>query len=173
MEVSELGTCSTEAHTSNLSKILKSKMTESIEKCPHCGATMKKFWHRLSPGLVRTLVKIYSAISEKGENNINPHHEMSLSTVEHMNMTKLRFHGLIAKYRKDKQIVRGVWVMTARGADFFKGKLSVPLRVQTLRNHVVGYSDNLVTVSDVMRTEPFWESNFERDIFEPKQQSLI
>jgi hypothetical protein len=141
--------------------------------CDYCGARMKMYWHSLTPGLVKTLVKIYKAVAQKGENKIHPHNEMNLTTTEHMNMTKLRFHAMIAKYKENGEIERGYWLITKRGSDFLKGKINVPHRVQTYRNRVKAHDENYVYVKDVIGTEPFWEKEFEYDIFEPHQSNLI
>lgn len=144
-----------------------------VEICTHCGARMKKYWHSITPGLVKTLVKIYEAVSKKGENKIHPHKEMQLTTSEHMNMTKLRFHGLIAKYRDEGEVERGFWVITSRGADFLKGKIQIPGKVLTFRNKVESHDDQMVTITEVMRSEPYWQKEFTYEIFEPKQATLL
>jgi hypothetical protein len=143
------------------------------EHCEHCGARLKKYWHGLSQGLVRTLIKIYKGVADKKENMINPHHELDLTTVEHMNMTKLRFHGLIAKVKEDGEVQRGFWLITQRGADFLKGQIQVPSRVQTFRNKVVDHSTDLVTITDVMRDAVYWEKDFSYDVFTPTQKTLL
>lgn len=134
-------------------------------RCPHCGANMKMYWHTLTPSLVKTLIKIYIKISNKGVNQVHPHDEMDLTTSEHMNMTKLRFHGMIAKCRDDAGIRRGYWLITKRGARFLRGEIAVPKKVQTFRNRVVGHSENLVDLVDVLGSEPFIEKEFDFDIF--------
>jgi hypothetical protein len=141
--------------------------------CSQCGARMKSYWHAITPGLVKMLVKIYSAIASKGENKIHPHKEMELTTTEHMNMTKLRFHGLIAKCKEEGEVQRGFWLITHRGVEFLKGEIQIPSRVQTFRDKVTGHDERLVTVTDVMKSTPYWEKDFSYEIFEPKQTSML
>lgn len=133
---------------------------------------MHKYWHRLTPGLVRTLVEVYKFVSAKGENIVSKK-ELKLSHSQYGNFQKLRFHALIAKYKVNGEWHRGEWLLTKRGADFLKGMVQIPDRVQTFRNKVEDRSGILVTVTDVMKTEPYWETKFESDIFEPKQTSLL
>lgn len=140
--------------------------------CEACGARCKKYWHGLSQGLVRTLIKIYKGISDKKENSINPYHELQLTTVEHMNMTKLRFHGMIAKVKEEGEVQRGYWLITQKGAGFLKGA-RVPTRVQTFRNHVVGHSEDDINITEVMRDAVYWEQNFDYDVFTPTQKTLL
>lgn len=147
------------------------------EKCPHCGASMKKFWHRLTPGMTNALIKAYTYVSSVGENKFHLYNDLigeyKLTTTEQMNWTKLRFHGLVAKYRENGEWVRGYWVITSRGSDYLKGNIQIPVKVQTFRNKVVDHDTELVTVTDVMRSVPYWQKDFSCDLFAPKQQSLI
>lgn len=143
----------------------KSSYSSVNGKCPHCGASMKMYWHRMTPHLAKTLVKIYTAISSKGENKIHPHKEMELSTSEHMNMTKLRFHGLIAKVKEKGEVERGYWLITRKGAEFLKGEVGVAKRVQTFRNKVVNHEFDYVYIKQVLGSVPYIESSFDFDLF--------
>ena len=130
-----------------------------IYECPTCHHTSQLHWHRLTPGVVKGLIKLREAISEYDRNCIDIHHEMELTTSEAMNWTKLRFHGLVAKYKEDGQVVRGKWVLTKRGNLFLTGKLAVPSKVQTLNNHLTGEkSTEVVSFSGVMKMRPWFES---------------
>ena len=126
-------------------------------KCEHCGASLKKYWHRITPGLVSALVKFYVAICNKGENDIHLLREMTgeqkLEPHEWNNWTKLRFHGLVAKTDRS-----GYWLLTHRGAEFLKGRLAIPVEVQTYRNEVVGHSDQEVFIKDVVGKLPYFEA---------------
>lgn len=128
------------------------------EICEHCGARMSRYWHKLTPGLITTLVKVYTAVVE---NQINLVHksELDLDHSEYGNFQKLRFHALIAKHRVDGKWISGTWVITKRGADFLKGIIKVPDRVKTYRNKVEAHSDRLVNVAEVMRSNPYWEEH--------------
>lgn len=124
--------------------------------CPHCGASLKKYWHKLTPGLVRALVKVYKVISEKSENCVSKD-DLDLTHSEYGNFQKLRFHALIAKYKVDGKWQRGKWLMTKRGGDFLKGKIAVPAKVQTFRNKVVAHDFQRVYVKDILSVEPYFE----------------
>lgn len=135
-------------------------MTEP-KTCPHCLegeyiVKVTKFWHRITPGLVKTLVKVYKRVCEKN-NNLVFVNELDLNHSEYGNFQKLRFHALIAKYRKSGQVIHRSWVITKRGSDFIKGT-KIPDKVQTLLNHVIAHSDRLISLTDVMRSEIDWES---------------
>lgn len=129
-----------------------------ITKCLHCGASLKQYWHRLTPLLVKSLVKLRAGVVENGENKVYVNKDLELSTTESMNWTKLRFHGMIAKYMENGTWKRGYWLLTRKGADFLNGKIEVPVKVKTFRNKVIDHSTELVTVSDVMRSKPYLET---------------
>lgn len=131
------------------------------EFCDKCGASLKKYWHKLTPGLVRTLVKVYERVNEKGENKIHKN-ELTLTHGEYGNFQKLRFHALIAKYKENGEYKSGMWLITRRGAQFLTGQISVPESVQTFRNKVVGHSIEEVSVADIIgrRNEPYFQTDF-------------
>ena len=141
------------------------------ERCEHCGASLKKYFHSITPGLVKVLVKCYVYASE--HDNEFKMRDLKLDHSEYGNFQKLRFHALIAKKKEDGEKVERTWLVTSRGADFLKGTIQIPDKVQTFRNGVVDHSPELVTIRDVMKSEPYWEQDFSYDLFEPKQQSLI
>lgn len=129
-------------------------MIETV--CPHCGAKTIAYWHRITPGLVHTLVKVYEKVCEKNENLVHKD-ELDLDHSEYGNFQKLRFHALIAKYRVDGIWQRGTWVVTKRGAQFLKNQLAIPKSVKTFRNKVVAHSDETVDVGRVMKSDQYWD----------------
>jgi len=149
-------------------------MKVQTEKCPHCGAAMNKYWHKLTPGLVKTLIEVYKHVSASGENKVSKK-ELKLNHSQYGNFQKLRFHALIAKYKVNGEWHKGEWLITQRGADFLKCTIQIPEKVQTFRNRVEDHSPELVTVADVMRSDPYWQTDFktDTDIFAPKQVSLL
>lgn len=126
--------------------------------CPTCGASLKQHWHRLTPGLVRALIETIRVVHQKGENRVAKH-ELTLEHSAYGNYQKLRFHGLIAKYKEDGVVQRGQWLITKRGADFLANKIAVPHAVQTFHNKVVDHSESRVYLHDVMTDSdiPYFE----------------
>jgi|GEM_PF-1501408 len=125
--------------------------------CEHCGASLKKFWHRLSPGLVGSLIKFRRAVHQLDRNNLHLYNDLTgeneLTVAEQMNWTKLRFHGLVAKSDEEKH-----WLLTRRGAEFLNGTLAVPKRVRTFRNHVIERDEELIYVKDIVGKLPYFDS---------------
>lgn len=137
-------------------------MQNQVNKCPHCGASLKMFWHRLNGGMVSALVKFKRAVIEKDRNSLHLYKDLvgenRLTTQEQMNWTKLRFHGLVAKCKEDGARKRGYWLLTKRGNDFLAGKIQIPKKVQTFRNKITAYDDEYVTVGDVIKQAPYWDT---------------
>lgn len=133
--------------------------------CPHCGALMKQYWTLLAPGYVRALVKIKAAVIKKGQNLVHPVHDCGLNQNERNNLTKLRFHGMIAKATE-----KGLWLLTRRGSRFLLGEISVPKRVLSWRNRVIGYDTERVFVKDVICCSevPAWPERFDFELADPE-----
>ena len=99
--------------------------------------------------------------------------ELELDHSEYGNFQKLRFHALIAKNKEDNIIQNREWLITKRGADFLKGEIEIPARVQTFRNRVTDHDEETVNIKDVMRSVLYWEQDFSYDLFQPTQQSIL
>ena len=131
----------------------------SVEnKCPNCGAAMKQYWQRLTPGLVGVLVKFRTAVIRKGVNKLHVPRDLDLSKTEYNNFQKLRYHGLVAKFRVNGIHDQGYWLLTRRGASFLKGDIQIPSKVKTYRNRVIDHAGELVTVKDVLGITPYFET---------------
>lgn len=130
-------------------------------KCPHCGANMYIHGHRLSKGLVNSLILFRKSILERNRNFIHIKDEMSLTKSQFTNFQKLRYHGLVAKYidPETKEHVAGYWVLTRRGNQFCKNILSLPVVVYTFRNKIVNKHTDRVFLSDVLKNDelPYWD----------------
>lgn len=116
---------------------------------------MKKFWHRLTPLLVETLVQFRNKVVEKNENKIHLQHDLYLSKNEYNNFQKLRYHALVAKYKEHGEHIPGYWVITKRGAEFLNGIIQVPVRVATFRNKVVAKSEEMVSAKQILEDDPY------------------
>ena len=120
------------------------------------GAGMKAFWHTLNPGLVSILVKAIQFVHARGRNDFHLQKDLHLSVNEFSNFTKLRFHALVAKVNGKP----GYWLITARGGQFLRGEVSVPLRVKTFRNQVKDHSPELVHIDELKGRIPMFEKEY-------------
>ncbi len=143
---------------------MENDQTNQTAECPHCGAAMKEWHHTLSVGLVICLIKAIKFVKNR---NINKFHlrDLELTQNEYNNFQKLRFHGLIAHADKDN-IKSGYWLITTRGGQFLRGEVSVPKRVKTYRNQVIGHDTELVHISKFRGETGWFESDFKFDIHE-------
>jgi len=136
---------------------------DNQKHCESCGASLRKYSHRLTPILVKALIKFRTAVVKKNENKIHLINDLKgtpeeLEPYEWKNWTKVRFHGLVAKYKTDGIWERGYWLITHRGAQFLNGEISIPKTVQTYRNVIVARSEDEVFIKDVMGSTPYVEA---------------
>lgn len=130
---------------------------------------MKEFWHRLSPGLVATLVRCIQFVRKSGKNEFHTQRDLRLSHTEACNFTKLRNHGLVAKIKGEGH----KWLITARGGQFLRGEIAVPVSVKTFRNRTVGHNwEHQVTIRDfragISAQFPEFDSKFAYEYREPE-----
>lgn len=144
------------------------------EYCEHCGASLKEYWHRVTPLLVKTLIKFRASVNDKGRNSIHVSEEVKLTKTEYNNFQKLRFHALIAKVNEDGERKTGYWLLTHRGAEFLNGRQMIPFRVKTYRNRVIDHDSRFVLVKDIIGTTPFLETrvDFDYDIHEEVEVNI-
>lgn len=137
-------------------------MEQHNERCETCGARLQAYWHRLTPGLLSALVKMRAGIAISRVNQINPSTDLDgtpneMTKNERSNLTKLRYHALIAKVHEGDERMQGEWLITRRGFAFLRGDQTVPARVKTYRNKVTDHDTRLVSIADVLGTTPYFE----------------
>lgn len=141
--------------------------------CTNCGAPLDPHWERLSPGLVKALMKFGRAVWEQRNYKLHITNDLSdpalkLTHVELSNFQKLRFHGLIAKDEDEngRRERDGYWILTTRGNLFLKNKLAVPYRVHVNRNRVLHDHEpqRKVTIADFRGKVPNFDRQFEYEI---------
>lgn len=121
--------------------------------CECCGQTVSPRRERVSKGIVKTLYKMAVVINTIGLNKVHPRNDLLLTKSEYNNFQKLRYHGLIAKYKIAGEIIPGYWLITFKGYNFLNEATATASYVEVLNNRVVGYSDNFVTYSEVAKED--------------------
>lgn len=129
-----------------------------LHTCPHCGASMKRYWHSMTPMLAIVLAKFYAAILAKGQNYLHISKEINLSKTEYNNFQKLRYHDLINQTKN-----AGYWSITQKGVDLLKGRTTIPYKVQTFRGSPIKSSTKQVNITDILVSNPYLE---ERDDYD-------
>ncbi len=155
-----------------LAKQIQKQSVSDDQTCILCGAGLEKYWHKITPVLVNSLVVAYKLVAKRQANYFSKN-ELDLDHSEYGNFQKLRFHALIARYKVDGDWKKGDWLITRRGFLFLQGKVAIPKRVQTFRNKIVGHDTELVYLKDVVGTEPYVETNFDFEVNEPDQSLLF
>lgn len=123
-----------------------------VHVCPHCNSQSNIYWHKVTPGIVRALIKVRRAVIAKGDYSIHNRKDMDgtpyeLTKNEYGNFTMLRYHGLVAR---DKDAGAGNWILTHRGAQFLRSEIRVPMKVKVLNNTVIDHDDVYVSIEDVL-----------------------
>ena len=126
------------------------------EVCEHCNQS-KTYILGIDQGTYSILKKIADAVSAKGINAVHPRREGILTTTEWCNLSRPRFHGLIARVRGDA----GVYCLTRKGAAFLRGE-AIPRYaiISKAEHHQIGYVDpeNLtITREQLGIAAPYWE----------------
>lgn len=158
------------------------KIDYKPETCDCCHQTTT-YLLGLDRGTVDILKKIARFIGRKGINCVHPRKEMEgplLSSNQVGNLSRARFHGLIAAVRGNK----GNYLLTRKGADFLKGgRIPRYAIISKAEKCQVGYFDQetkTCVVDDFMASEdPYWEG-INYDVIEgqvihtlPIQQTLV
>jgi len=131
---------------------------ENTETCKYCGAGMKAFWHSLTPGLVSVLIKAIIYVKKTKKNKFH-YKDLNLNYSEASNLQKLRFHGLIAHYDKDKKR-NGEWLITTRGGEFLRGEISIPKQVKIFRNKIQEHSEERIHIDQLKHRFSDFDSKF-------------
>lgn len=160
---------------------MNTKIQYTPECCPTCGQTTT-YLLSIDHGTVEVLKAIARFIGRKGINIVHPRKEMEgayLSSNQVGNLSRARFHGLIASVAKNP----GNYLLTTKGAAFLRGAI-VPRTaiVSKAEGRQIGYHEedrDLCTIKDFLGAGEYWEG-INYDITAgyvvktlPKQQTLV
>ena len=138
------------------------KKAEIKEICQGCGREMAAYEISITPGIMNALRKLIKAVREKGVNEIHLVKDTNLTHNEINNITRLRFHGLVAKCYEtgdsgDKKRKSGYWLVTKRAADFIKGEIEIPATVTVFNDRIVSKSETTIGIAEVMKSIPYFD----------------
>jgi hypothetical protein len=139
----------------------ESKPKLRLACCPHCGNKTFELAHKLSKGLINSLIKVKIHILQSNQNKVHPIKDLKLKNFEYNNFQKLRYFGFIAHY-KDKntqKYIQGEWILTKNGNRFLMGLLASPIQIRTMNNVISGKSKQRIMISDALASEdiPYWD----------------
>ena len=128
------------------------------ENCPCCGAKKKMYRHKLSKGLVDSLILFAKTARNKGISAVHLLEDMKLDNASYNNFNKLKYWGLVRMVHGDA----GKWELTPKGIEFLQNRITVPLRVITFRNRVVERDTEEVNIASIVGSfdEQYWQEEF-------------
>jgi len=107
--------------------------------CPCCGQTIKMYARQIYGTMVKQLAQLVAYGQGLHPRNLVGGNNLS-GGGDH---AKMRFWGLVDQDPED-----GVWFATVKGADFLKGRISVPKYAYIFNNTLDSFSDEEVRVED-------------------------
>lgn len=116
----------------------------------------------MTPGLADILIVMLKRVRETDKNHIKLRELYDVLTpYQTTQMSKLRFHGLIAKHR-DADGRHDGWLLTKRAGLWLSNQQAIPLRVQVYRNHITDKSVETVKAYDIIGADKkeYLEQNF-------------
>lgn len=129
------------------------ELSEKEGRCLCCGAKVTKYWYKMTAGLADILIIMLKRVRETNKNHIKLRELYDVLTpYQTTQMSKLRFHGLIAKHR-DADGRHDGWVLTKRAGLWLKNEQRIPLRVQVYRNHITDKSVETVSAYDIIGSD--------------------
>jgi hypothetical protein len=111
--------------------------------CSNCGQTIKIYRYGISTSMVQVLKAMAKATQHPGQ--AIDADKLNLKHSERTQLTKMRFHGLIAKVKHDGRQVPRNWVITTKGWKFL-GNKPVQAKVIIYENQVLGHDGGETTI---------------------------
>lgn len=131
--------------------------------CEACGQTTT-YDLELNPGSVNILKVMAQYIERKGINAVHPRKEVEghgLSSNEVGNLSRIRFHGLVAKIEGET----GNYCLTSKGLDFLNGAPIPTIAIvkkgtDKVPAHTIGYGEGVASIEEYgTGWETYWTVN--------------
>lgn len=116
--------------------------------CPCCGHKLAIYKYRANHSAAIMLRKIADRVRDSGSKQVN-YDDIPVPHALHSQRSKLRQHGLIAKYKEDGKHVANMWVITNKGWDWLTGK-PIPAVVLVFDNQVLGHEGGEITITEAL-----------------------
>jgi len=115
--------------------------------CTHCEQTLKVYRYGVSESMVRVL-RAMAKSTEPDTGRAIDVDKLDLRHSDRTQLTKMRFHGLVAKVKEDGVQVPRHWLITRKGWQFL-GKEPIAEKVVVYNNQVLGHDGGTVTIDRV------------------------
>lgn len=136
----------------NLTEKQVKQLTDMADRnaghCEACGRVIAIYRYKINKGHAQTLKQMAAIVHETGSNKINMN-DMAAAYSDATQRTKLRLHGLIAKYKENDVHVASTWLITKKGWSFLKGDY-IPEQVIVFDNQVLGHGDERTNIFEVL-----------------------
>lgn len=137
--------------------------------CPCCGHKLAIYKYRANKSLAVMLRKIADTVRDTGSKQVN-YDDIPVPHALHSQRSKLRQHGLIAKYKENGKHVANMWVVTNKGWDWLTGK-PIPAVVLVFDNQVLGHDGGEITITEALG-ERAAANNFEQKPISPDEAKV-
>jgi len=133
------------------------------ERCNHCGQRIQMQRKEvLGAGKIRMLKAAASHVMATMQNDfmvrdISAPEEYKL----YSNFHHLRFHGIVAKVKKDGKVVPRHWLVTRNGWAFLRGDIPLPKYVLVKDNAIQSRADQTIYLKDRLGGEDYIQTSFE------------
>lgn len=126
------------------------KLVEIADKnnghCDRCNRVIKIYTYKVNAGHASTLKAMADHVKNNGDPTINFNDlDNDIRYSAATQRTKMRLHGLIAKYKEDGVHVASKWVITTKGYNFLKGD-DIPEKVIVFDNQVLGHGSDMTNI---------------------------
>ena len=148
--------------------------------CDRCGRVIKIYSYKVNAVHARTLRSIADYTKATGERAVNLNKlDDDIAYSAATQRTKLRLHGLIAKYKEDGVHKASHWVITKKGWSFLAGE-SIQEKVIVFDNQVLGHSLETTTINRLTGDDVVYEdisitpaeAEVLHDVRTPKRQTV-
>lgn len=115
--------------------------------CSNCHQTIKIYRYGISTSMVRVL-KTMAKATDKNSGRAIDVDKLDLRHSDRTQLTKMRFHGLVAKVKDDGVQIPRHWLITRKGWAFLGNEL-IPAKVLVYNNQVLGHEDGTTEIKRV------------------------
>lgn len=155
-------------------------------RCTHCDQTLKIYRYGISESMIRVLRAMAKATHEQmapnksGRTRVIDVDDLQLKHSERTQLTKMRFHGLVAKVKDDGRQIPRHWIITTKGWNFL-GNEPVPAKVIVYNNQVLGHDGGTTQIKRIAGGNGEYEampineaeSRTIAHIREPQRQTIV
>ena len=160
-------------------RVLEKEAEANGGHCTHCEQTLKIYRYGISESMVRVLRAMAKATEPNTGRAIDVD-KINLKHSERTQLTKMRFHGLVAKVKEDGTQIPRHWLITRKGWQFL-GNDPVPAKVIVYNNQVLGHDGGTTEIKRIAgdngeyEAKPITatESRTYAHIREPQRQTIV